>query len=157
MHCRHIKIDGPDIVAGQKGLQRKLPADLRVFFAASTEEALEQLGHRSVGQLISARGNLSIERDSPSEWMMKTDLSHSNSKLEVDAIRWAIPRLGTISIDAFALLYAGEDFWGFWIETSEGERRRVFASERVDGEFQALQAGFSFSTPWITRSIIEQY
>jgi hypothetical protein len=70
----------------------------------------------------------------------------------------AATRLGSIAVTGAVICIAGYDVSSFWIETAEGNRRRVFAAELCgQSSSSPLTSAFAFSPDWIASCVVAQY
>jgi hypothetical protein len=138
-------------------LIKKFPAGFSAIFAASDKTNVHELADRVVGPSVSQRGSFMFERDNAHQWLMDVDLAYSDTSAEVEQVRWAMNRLGSITIVAFAIFYTNKEFSGFRIEASEGGKIRVISSELENGAFSNLPNGFQFKPDWIASVVSDRF
>jgi hypothetical protein len=153
-----MRVDGAATIVGTQDFHRKLPPNFRALLAVSSDDELELFTSRCLGEKCSARGSFTFEQDATTKWMSRAHHDSYGAEEQTSAIRWAQKRFGSVKLDAFALFFSQEEFVGFWIEASEGDRKRVFASEKTaKGVFEGLPEDFHFTTSWIADLVTGQF
>lgn len=157
MHAGLMRLEGVNAVYGEERLLKKFPPNFRGLFVANDKAARDEFTDRCVGPFVSARGSFTFERDAAHQWLMNADVGYSDAAAETDQLRWAMPRLGSIKIDAFALFYSNNEFIGFWIEASENDKKRVLTATLEGGSFNTLPDRFQFTSDWIAKALADLF
>ncbi|NTF80835.1 hypothetical protein [Rhizobium rhizogenes] len=158
MHACALRVASTKTIYGDERFNERLPPDFLACFAAVDRAAVDELADKCLGSFISTRGHFSFEKDIPHTWLQDIELYDNVFREEVSKIIFAQRRLGTISLDSFALFYNEGALYGFWIETHENEKRRTLASFKSgEGPYPGLPENFEFAASWISNAIADQY
>lgn len=141
--------------------QRHEILETRTYYLAlaTDQEASISLIGRAIGQQAAAQGSFHFDVDDLHRWFRTTDIDYQPEALRpfVRAIIDLPRHLGSIEVTGVVLAFRTDDLHSFWIETTEGEKRRVYSGFSQAGAYSPLPAGWTFSAPSLAREIARLY